>query len=113
MQKDESARANFTQTTAASEETVAEQAANSVEQTSEKHNKLCAKWKTLPRGTRKGIFVTAIVPSVLLGLYLLFTLISFGVVAASINDELARWEEWQVRHIAELERAYRDGTAPK
>lgn len=113
MQKDESARANFTQTTAASEETVAEQAENSVEQTSEKHNKLRAKWEKLPRGTRKGIFVTAIVLSVLLGLYLLFSLISFGVVAASINDELARWEEWQVRHIAELERAYRDGTAPK
>lgn len=113
MQKDESARANFTQTTAASEETVAEQAENSVEQTSEKHNKLRAKWEKLPRGTRKGIFVTAIVLSVLLGLYLLFNLISLGVVAASINDELARWEEWQVRHIAELERAYRDGTAPK
>ena len=44
---------------------------------------------------------------------MLFNLISFGVVAASINDELARWEEWQVRHIAELESAYRDGTAPK
>ena len=75
MQKDESARANFTQTTAASEETVAEQAENSVEQTSEKHNKLRAKWEKLPRGTRKGIFVTAIVLSAELPQKMTFSLI--------------------------------------
>lgn len=99
-------------------ETLAENAVNVTENADgqspqKKKNKLRAKWEKLPPASRKGISITAIVLLTLFGLYLLFNFVSFGVVAASINGELARWEQWQVRHIAELEQAYADGTAPK
>lgn len=113
MQNDDCAR-EILDDTAATRENVVEPTENTDRRSpQEKRSKLRARWEKLSPTSRKGISITAIVLLSLLGVYLLFSLVSFGVVAASIEDELAYWEEWQVRHIAELERAYRDGTAPK
>lgn len=113
MQNDDCAREIFDDT-AATKENVGEPTGNTgCRSPQKKKSKLRTKWESLPPASRKGISVTAIVLLSLLGVYLLFNFVSFGVVAASIEDELAYWEEWQVRHIAELEKSYADGTAPK
>ena len=113
MQNDDCAR-EILDDTAATRENVVEPTENTdCRSPQKKRSKLRARWEKLSPTSRKGISITAIVLLSLLGVYLLFSLVSFGVVAASIEDELAYWEEWQVRHIAELERSYADGTAPK
>lgn len=112
MRNDDIAREGLAETALAQENTEAT-AGDTDPSPQKKKSKLRAKWEKLPPASRKGISVAAIVLLTLLGVYLLFNFVSFGVVAASVEDELARWEQWQVRHIAELEKSYLDGTAPK